>query len=35
MQAMTNLIRSTRLQTFSVNYCRLGDVGGIAIGDAI
>lgn len=35
MTFMLNFIKMTRLQTFSINYCRLGDVGGVAIGEAI
>ena len=35
MQMLSRLIRQTNLHTLSLNYCKLGDPGGKAIGDGL
>ena len=35
MQMMSKFLQATRIRTFSINYCKLGDVGGAAIGEAL
>ena len=35
MHQLYRLINNSKLQILSVNYCKLGDPGGIAIGDAL
>ena len=35
MHQLYRLIHSTRLETLSINYCKLGETGGISIGDAL
>ena len=35
MQIMSRFLQTSRVRSFSINYCKLGDVGGAAIGDAL
>ena len=35
MKALGDLISDTRIITLSVNYCKLGDIGGVSMGEAI
>jgi len=35
IQMMANYVKHSRLHTFSINYCKLGDAGGVALGEAL